>query len=77
MMIVSDLLRFCAVCGLALVDAGGHLSFAWLVAFAILVGLGDGFFYPDRHLKIDNTALEPDAVARQIAAHFSLPLSRP
>ena len=30
------------------------------------------FFYPERHLKIDNTSLEPDAVARQIAAHFSL-----
>jgi hypothetical protein len=30
------------------------------------------FFSPERHLKIDNTALEPDVVARQIAAHFSL-----
>ncbi len=30
------------------------------------------FFYPERHLKIENTGLEPDAVARQIAAHFSL-----
>ena len=30
------------------------------------------FFYPDSHLKIDNTGLEPDAVARQIARHFSL-----
>jgi len=30
------------------------------------------FPYPDRHLKIDNTALEPDLVAAQIAAHFSL-----
>jgi hypothetical protein len=26
-----------------------------------------------RHLKIDNTTLEPDVVARQIAAYFSLP----
>jgi len=33
------------------------------------------FFYPDRHLKIDNTTLEPDDVARRIAAHFALPLS--
>ena len=33
------------------------------------------FFYPDRHLKIDNTTLEPETVARQIVAHFSLPLS--
>ena len=46
LMIVSDLVRFAAVGGLALVDASGHLSFAWLVLFAILVGLGDGFFYP-------------------------------
>src|SRR5919109_140758 len=46
MMIVSDLLRFSAVTGLALVDASGHLTFAWLVVFAIFVGLGDGFFYP-------------------------------
>ena len=30
------------------------------------------FFYPERHLKIENTELEPDEVARQIAAHFSL-----
>jgi MFS family permease len=46
MMIVSDVLRFLAVGGLALVDASGHLTFAWIVVFAILVGLGDGFFYP-------------------------------
>ena len=30
------------------------------------------FFYPERHLRIDNTDLEPDAVARHIAGHFSL-----
>jgi len=30
------------------------------------------FFYPERYLKIDNTALEPEVVARQIAARFSL-----
>jgi MFS family permease len=46
MMIVSDLLRFSAVGGLVLVDAGGYLTFTWLVVFAIFVGLGDGFFYP-------------------------------
>lgn len=32
----------------------------------------EAFVYPWRHMKIDNTALEPDVVARQIAAHFSL-----
>ena len=46
MMIVSDAIRFAAVGGLALVDASGHLSLGWIVAFAIVVGLGDGFFYP-------------------------------
>lgn len=30
------------------------------------------FFYPDRHLKLDNTALSPEVVARRIAQHFSL-----
>lgn len=30
------------------------------------------FFYPERYLKIDSTTLEPDVVARRIAAHFSL-----
>jgi hypothetical protein len=37
----------------------------------------DSFFYPERHLKINNSTLEPDAVARQIAAHFSLALLDP
>lgn len=32
----------------------------------------ESFFYPERHLKIDNTTLEPNVVARQIAAYFSL-----
>ena len=46
MMIVSDLLRFAAVGALAAVDATGELTFPIIVAFAIVVGLGDGFFYP-------------------------------
>ena len=32
------------------------------------------FFYPDRHLRIDNTELEPASVAQRIVAHFGLPL---
>lgn len=32
----------------------------------------ESFFYPERHLKIDNTTMEPDVVAREIAAHFAL-----
>ena len=31
------------------------------------------FFYPERHLKIDNTALEPADVAEKIVARFGLP----
>ena len=30
------------------------------------------FPYPDRHLRIDNTHLEPADVARQVAQHFGL-----
>jgi len=32
------------------------------------------FSCPGRHIKIDNTALEPESVARRIVQHFSLPL---
>ena len=46
LMIVSDLTRLVAVGGLATVDATGHLTFPLLIVFAVLVGLGDGFFYP-------------------------------
>jgi len=46
LMIVSDLTRLVAVGVLAGVDAGGHLTFTLLAVFAVLVGLGDGFFYP-------------------------------
>lgn len=31
------------------------------------------FFYPDRHLKIENSALEPTAVAERIIDRFRLP----
>jgi len=31
------------------------------------------FFYPDRHLKIENTSLAPEVVALQIAERFGLP----
>lgn len=33
------------------------------------------FFYPDRHLRIDNTAIAPQHVALQIVEHFGLPLA--
>jgi MFS family permease len=46
LMIASDLTRLVAVGALAAVDASGRLSFPLLAAFAALVGLGDGFFYP-------------------------------
>ena len=32
------------------------------------------FFYPELHLKIENTALTPVAVAQRIIQHFALPL---
>ena len=35
------------------------------------------FFYPERHLRIDNTALGPRDVAGQIVRHFGLPLAVP
>lgn len=31
------------------------------------------FYYPDRHLRVDNTNLTPEAVARQIVERFKLP----
>ena len=34
----------------------------------------DGFFYPERHLKIDNTDLSADAVATGIVERFGLPM---
>jgi len=46
MLIASDLFRFGAVAALAAADASGHLSYGLLLALAVLVGLGDGFFYP-------------------------------
>jgi MFS family permease len=46
LMIVSDLSRLVVVAALAIVDASGHLSLALLLAFAVAVGLGDGFFHP-------------------------------
>src|SRR3712207_9052403 len=45
MMIFSDVARFVAVGGFAIVDAAGGLSFPVILAFALLVGLGDGLFY--------------------------------
>ena len=33
------------------------------------------FPYAERHLKIDNTELEPDVVARRIVEHFGLPIA--
>jgi MFS family permease len=46
LMILSDVWRFGAVGALALLDATGHLGLSALVVLALLMGLGDGFFYP-------------------------------
>ena len=55
-------------------DVAGSRAFLLEADRKYRMNSSDGFFYPDRHLKIDNTTLEPEAVARRIAAHFSLPL---
>jgi MFS family permease len=46
LMIVSDLARLAVVGALCVVDATGNLTFPLLIAFAVGVGLGDGFFHP-------------------------------
>ena len=46
LMIASDLARFVAVAALAALGAGGHLTLAWLLGFAFVLGLGEGFFIP-------------------------------
>ena len=46
LMIVSDLARLGVVAALAVTDATGNLTFPLLIAFAVGVGLGDGFFHP-------------------------------
>jgi MFS family permease len=45
-MIASDLVRCGVVATLAAVDASGHLTLGILLALAVGVGLGDGFFHP-------------------------------
>jgi MFS family permease len=46
LMILSDLARFGIVAVLVVTDATGTLSFGLLIAFAVGVGLADGFFHP-------------------------------
>jgi MFS family permease len=46
MMIASDLARCAVIASLALIDAGGGLTFPILAGLALLAGLGDGFFFP-------------------------------
>ena len=46
LMIISDVARLGVVGALAATDATGHLTFPLLIAFAVGVGLGDGFFHP-------------------------------
>ena len=46
LMIASDLGRCVAVVALAALDASGHLTLAWLLGFAFVLGLGEGFFIP-------------------------------
>jgi DHA3 family tetracycline resistance protein-like MFS transporter len=46
MMIASDVARCVVIASLALIDAGGGLTFPILAGLAFLAGLGDGFFFP-------------------------------
>jgi MFS family permease len=46
LMILSDLARLGVVAALAVTDASGNLTFPLLIAFAVGVGLSDGFFHP-------------------------------
>ena len=43
LMIASDVARFIVIGALTVVDAGGGLSFALLLVFAVGFGLADGF----------------------------------
>ena len=54
-------------------DVEGSQAFLLSADQKYQLNTSGSFFYPDRHLKIENTSLEPDEVARRIAAHFSLP----
>lgn len=38
-------------------------------------GSAGTFPWPDRHLRIDNTSLTPEAVAERIVARFGLPVA--
>ena len=46
LMIASDIARFAIIGALAVVDAGGLLTFPLLLVIAVGFGLADGFFYP-------------------------------
>jgi hypothetical protein len=54
-------------------DASGSRAFLLEAEQKYQLNTRGSFFYPDRHLKIDNTSLEPDVVAKAIARHFGLP----
>ena len=54
-------------------DAAGSRAFLLDADRQYQMNTRDTFFYRDRHLKIENTALEPEVVARRIVEHFRLP----
>jgi AAA domain len=58
-------------------DAVGSRAFLLEADLQFQMNTRGSFFYPERHLTIDNTELEPDAVATRIAGHFQLPLRIP
>jgi MFS family permease len=62
LMISSDLVRAAVVALLAAIDATGRLNVAVLLALAVGVGLGDGFFHPAFGGIVPQT-VEADALA--------------
>jgi hypothetical protein len=55
-------------------DVAGSRAFLLDADRRYQLNTSGAFLYPDRHVKIDNTALEPRSVARRIVERFGLPL---
>ncbi len=55
-------------------DTAGSRAFLLAADRQYQLNTKGSFVYPDRHLKVDNTALEPAVVAEMFIRHFNLPL---
>ncbi len=54
-------------------DTAGSRAFLLAADRQYQLNTRGSFFYPDRHLKIENTTLEPAVVADRFVTHFDLP----